>query len=60
MDKSIDSLFYHELFSIASFESAKAHELRGCVGYVGLWVAWVKFLRGLCGLRWSKYFLRES
>ena len=29
--------------------------LRGNVGYGG---AWVKFLRGLRGLRGSKYFLR--
>ena len=34
--------------------------LRGNVGYVGPWVAWVNFLRGLCGLRGSRYFLRGS
>ena len=34
-----------------------AHALRGSVG---TWVAWVKFLRWLHGLRGSKYFLRGS
>ena len=39
-------------------ESAKLRGLRDNVGYVGAWVACVKFLRGLRGLRRSKYFLR--
>ena len=33
-------------------ESAKSRELHNNVGYVG---AWVNFLRGLSGLRGSKY-----
>ena len=40
--------------------SAKSRGLRGNVGYVGVWVARVKCLRGLHGLRGSKYFLRGS
>ena len=36
-------------------EPAKSRGLSGNVGYVG---AWVIFLRGLRGLRGSKYFLR--
>ena len=38
-------------------ESAKLWGLHGNVGYVG---TWVKFLRGLSGLRGSKYFLLGS
>ena len=52
-------------------ESAKLRGLRGNGDYVGPWVAWVRgsvgpwvawvnFLRGLRGLRGSRYFLRGS
>ena len=34
--------------------------MSGLHGNVGVWVAWVKFLRGLHGLVGSKYFLRGS
>ena len=47
-------------FRAFSNESAKSLVLRGNVGYVGAWVAWVNFLLRLLGLRGSKYFLRGS
>ena len=37
-------------------ESAKSLGLPDNVGYVGAWVTWFQLLRGLRGLRWSKYF----
>ena len=41
-------------------ETGKSRGLRGNVGYVGVSISWVKFLRGLSGLRGSKYFLLGS
>ena len=52
--------FLKHIFFNYRQESAKLRGLHGNVGYVGAWIVWVKFLRGLSGLRDSKYFLFGS
>ena len=58
--------YLHEISYIAYVlihfykELAIERSLLNRVGYVGAWIAWVKFSSGLSGLRGSKYFLLGS